>query len=88
VAAEAVSVWRSRPCLVSAVVVGSCVGTAMVWRFGWSLSLPPYLCFGAASVAASVTDLTDRRIPNRIVAPAYLAVGPLLALASTAGDRW
>ena len=56
----------------------------MAWRFGWSAELPAYLAFGAVAAMVTATDLAARRIPNRVVGPAFV-VGPALLAAASAG---
>lgn len=60
----------------------------MVWRFGWSAALPAYVYFGAIAALVSFSDLFTRRVPNRIVLPAYLVAPALLALSSVSSGRW
>jgi leader peptidase (prepilin peptidase) / N-methyltransferase len=69
-------------------VAGVAVETVIAWRFGWSLTLPAYLIFGAAGTIVSITDLATRRIPNAIVLPAYPVAGAMLVAASAADGRW
>ena len=68
--------------------LGAAIGAAMAWRFGWSPELPAYLAFGAVAATVTVTDLVARRIPNRVVAPAYVAGLVLLVLASSGSGTW
>lgn len=68
--------------------LGTGVEAVMVWRFGWSAALPDYVYLGAVATVVGATDLVTRRVPDRVVLPAYL-IGPgLLALASVTSDRW
>jgi len=64
------------------------IEAAVVWRFGWSAPLAAYSCLAVIGAAVSVTDLTVRRIPNRIVVPAYPITAVLLATASTSSGLW
>jgi leader peptidase (prepilin peptidase)/N-methyltransferase len=60
----------------------------MVWRFGWSATLPAFLYLGAILVVISAADLTTGRVPNRVVLPAYI-VGPgLFVIASAISGTW
>lgn len=77
----------SRPRL-AAVAVGAAVEAALAWRFGWSVTLPAYLVFGAAATAVSVSDLACRLVPDRVTAPAFLAGVVLLAVASAHSGQW
>ncbi|ADG74726.1 peptidase A24A domain protein [Cellulomonas flavigena DSM 20109] len=49
---------------------------------GWSWSLPAVLYLVAISVALTLIDLDVKRLPDRIVLPAYVVAPVLLALAS------
>jgi leader peptidase (prepilin peptidase)/N-methyltransferase len=60
----------------------------MVWRFGWSATLPAYLAFAAAGATVTVSDLAARRIPNHVVAPAFLLGVGLLSAASSESGLW
>jgi leader peptidase (prepilin peptidase)/N-methyltransferase len=60
----------------------------MVWRFGWSAALPAFLYFGAVVVVIGSADLSTRRVPNRVVLPAYV-IGPgFLVIASAVSGPW
>lgn len=61
---------------------------ALALRLGWTPSLPAYLFLGAVCAAVSVVDATTRRIPNRIVLPAYPVGGLLLAFAAASDGAW
>lgn len=74
--------------IAAASVLGVGIEAAIAWRLGWSADLPAYLVFGAAGAAVTVTDLAERRIPNRIVATAYLLGLGLLAVASVESGMW
>jgi leader peptidase (prepilin peptidase)/N-methyltransferase len=71
-----------------ACALGAVIEAAMAWRFGWSAELPAYLAFGAVAATVTVTDLAARRIPNRVVAPAYIAGLALLVGASAGAGPW
>ncbi len=48
----------------------------VAWRFGLDAALPVYLFLAALSIALGAIDLDTRRLPHRIVLPAYpIAVG-------------
>jgi leader peptidase (prepilin peptidase)/N-methyltransferase len=74
--------------IAATCALGSGIEAAMAWRFGWSAELPAYLAFGAAAAAVTVTDLAARRIPDRVVAPAYVTGPVLLAVASAGSGSW
>jgi leader peptidase (prepilin peptidase)/N-methyltransferase len=61
---------------------------AVVWRFGWSAPLAAYSCLAVIGVVVSATDLATRRIPNRIVVPAYPITAALLVVASVSSGLW
>lgn len=58
------------------------------WRFGLSAALPAYLYLAAIGVALFMIDIDVKRLPNRIVLPAYVALPVLLALASWGTGDW
>ncbi len=74
--------------IAATCILGAGIEVAMAWRFGWSAELPAYLAFGAVGVIVSGTDLATRRIPNRIVAPAYVTGAVLLAVVSAGSGSW
>lgn len=61
---------------------------ALALRLGWTPALPAYLFLGAVCAGVSVVDATTRRIPNRIVLPAYPVGGLLLTVAAASDDAW
>jgi leader peptidase (prepilin peptidase)/N-methyltransferase len=74
--------------VLAACVLGAGVEGATCWRFGWSGALPAYLYFGAVATVVSATDLANRRVPNRVVLPAYVIGPALLALPSLISGQW
>jgi leader peptidase (prepilin peptidase)/N-methyltransferase len=76
--------FNARAHIAATCALGTLIEAAMAWRFGWSAELPAYLAFGAVAATVTVTDLAARRIPNRVVGPAYF-VGPALLAAASAG---
>lgn len=74
--------------IAAAGSLGAVMTAVMAWRFGSSATLPAYLAFGAAAAAVTATDLAVRRIPNRVVAPAYLLGLALLSAASAESGSW
>lgn len=54
----------------------ACLFAITGWRFGFNAALPVYLFLAALSIALSAIDLDTKRLPDRIVLPAYpIAVG-------------
>ncbi|MDA8283424.1 MAG: A24 family peptidase [Actinomycetota bacterium] len=74
--------------IMAAAGLGAVIEAAMVWRFGWSDSFPAYLVFGVAAAVVSVTDVTIRRVPNRVVVSTALGGLVLLAAASAGSGAW
>lgn len=74
--------------LATTIAAGACVEGLIVWRFGWSAPLLAYLLFGGLTVAVSITDLTTRRVPNRLVLIGYVLGAVLLVVASAASGGW
>lgn len=74
--------------LATTIAAGACVEGLIVWRFGWSAPLPAYLLFGGLTVAVSITDLTTRRVPNRLVLIGYVLGDVLLVVASATSGGW
>ncbi len=74
--------------LAAVIAAGACVEGLVVWRFGWSVPLPAYLLFGSLTVAVSITDLTTRRVPNRLVVIGYVLGAVLLVVASATSRGW
>lgn len=80
-----------RSALVRVAVMASLTAiadAALALRLGWTASLPAYLLLGAVCAAISVLDAATRRIPNRIVLPAYPVGGMLLTVAAASDDAW
>jgi leader peptidase (prepilin peptidase)/N-methyltransferase len=61
----------------------------VLWRFGLTLDLPPYLYLGAVAVALVMINFDLGRLPDSIVLPSYI-VGALLLLPAGAvnADLW
>lgn len=74
--------------LAAIIAAGTCVEGLVVWRFGWSVPLPAYLLFGSLTVAVSITDLTTRRVPNRLALIGFVLGTVLLVVASAASGGW
>lgn len=67
-----------------AVVVGALAGAAA----GWSALLPAFVALALAGIPLVVIDFEHHRLPNRLVYPAALAAGVLLAVAAAVDDDW
>jgi leader peptidase (prepilin peptidase)/N-methyltransferase len=76
--------WRP---LVLAAVCAAVLGLFAA-RLGADAALAPFALFGLALVAVSAVDLEHLIIPNRIVYPAALVVGPLLVVSSAVDGRF
>ena len=74
--------------LAAVASLAAVADVALALRLGWTASLPAYLYFGAVCAGVSVVDATARRIPNRIVLPAYPVGGLLLTVAAVSDDAW
>jgi leader peptidase (prepilin peptidase)/N-methyltransferase len=72
---------------VSAVVTAALFGAAAV-HFGRDLALAPYCVFLALLVAVSVTDLTHRLVPRRMIYGALVLIVPLLVATSAVDHTW
>ena len=73
--------------------VGSAVTTAALFagaaaHFGRDLVLAPFCVFFALLVAISVTDLSHRLVPRRLVYPALALIAPLLVATSAVDHTW
>ena len=72
---------------------GAAVVTAILFggaadHFGRDLLLAPFCVFFAMLVAVSVTDLSHRLVPRRLLYPALVLIIPLLVAASAVDHRW
>jgi leader peptidase (prepilin peptidase) / N-methyltransferase len=72
---------------VVAVVTGALFGAAAV-HFGRDLVLAPYCVFLALLVEVSVTDLTHRLVPRRLIYGALALIVPLLVATSAVDHTW
>ena len=65
------------------------IDVAITLGLGWSPALPAYLLFGVCAATVTVTDLVERRIPNRVVGPGAVGALSLLGVAAgVSGDPW
>ena len=79
----------SPPRIATTLVLAAYIDAALSWRFDLSLALLAYLVFGTVGAVVVVTDFTTRKIPARLVLPAYpLALGPLAVAAAGHGHWW
>ena len=69
------------------VVTGSLFGLAAV-HFGRDLVLAPYCVFFALLVVISVTDLSHRLVPRRLIYGALALIVPLLVASSAVDHTW
>ncbi|WP_194896880.1 prepilin peptidase [Catenulispora pinisilvae] len=65
-----------------AAILGAGFGALVGARFGLSACLPAYLYLAALAPPLAVADATTRRLPNRILLPAYPIGAALLAFAA------
>ena len=74
--------------IAGAVLAALVVEAAMVWRFGWSPPLAAYSYLALTGAVVSATDLAARRVPNRVVLPAYPITAALLVTACLPSGQW
>ena len=74
--------------ITGTVLAGMVIEAAMAWRFGWSPPLPAYSFLALTGAVVSATDLAARRVPNRVVLPAYPITAALLVTASLPSGPW
>ena len=71
--------FRDTPCVKVAIAGCSALAAlAAVWRLGTDWALFPFLGLVVVGAALAWIDLTQRRLPNRLVLPAIAASVPLL----------
>ncbi len=71
----------------AAVLTGALFGLAAV-HFGRDLTLAPYCVFFALLVVISITDLSHRLVPRRLIYGALALIVPLLVAASAVDHTW
>ena len=77
------------PGRVAGTVLAAMVIEAVVaWRFGWSSPLAAYSYLALTGAVVSATDLAARRVPNRVVLPAYPVTAALLVVACLPSGPW
>jgi leader peptidase (prepilin peptidase)/N-methyltransferase len=72
---------------VAALCTGALLGAAAA-HFGRDLILAPFCVFFAMLVAVSLTDLSHRLVPRRLVYSAMALVVPLLVASAAVDHRW
>jgi leader peptidase (prepilin peptidase)/N-methyltransferase len=72
---------------IAAVATGALFGAAAA-HFGRDLVLAPYCVFLALLVVVSVTDLTHRLVPRRLIYGALALIVPLLVATSAVDHTW
>ena len=78
--------WAVRPPVVE---LGTGVLFALTaWRFGPVWELPAFLALAAAGVLLTVIDVQHRRLPNRVLVPAFVAGAVLLTAAAALTGDW
>jgi leader peptidase (prepilin peptidase)/N-methyltransferase len=87
-AAGLVPTGRSRGRQAAAAVVTGALFGAEAAHFGRDLIVAPFCVFFAMLVAVSMTDLSHRLVPRRLVYPAMVAVAALLVATSAVDHRW
>ncbi len=73
--------------LGAAIATGVLFGAAAA-RFGWHLVLAPYCVFFAMLATVSVTDLTHRLVPRRLVFGGMTLIVPLLVATAGLAGSW
>jgi leader peptidase (prepilin peptidase)/N-methyltransferase len=71
----------------AAIVTGVLFG-ALANHFGRDIVLAPYCVFVAMLVAVSITDLTHRLVPRRLIYPGLALIVPLLVATSAVDHVW
>ncbi|MPZ60193.1 MAG: prepilin peptidase [Propionibacteriales bacterium] len=69
-------------------VASAAVCGVLGWRLGWSPALPMWVYLGMVGVVLAYVDWRTRLLPTRLVAPSYLIVGVLAALATLLDGDW
>ncbi len=60
----------------------------VLWHFGWSWELPPYLYLASVGLALAVIDLDTKRLPNVLTLPSYVVLGLLFLLPAAIDGDW
>ena len=74
--------------IAGTVLAGMVIEAVVVWRFGWSPPLAAYSYLALTGAVVSATDLAARRVPNRVVLPAYPITAALLVAACLPSGPW
>jgi leader peptidase (prepilin peptidase)/N-methyltransferase len=70
--------------LAAATLLTAATLAATVWRFGFSAQLPAFAYFALVSVPLAFTDARERRLPDVVTLPSYVAAALLLGMAALA----
>ena len=71
--------------------LGAVTGAACAWMaigVGLTWALPAFEVLAVTCVVLATIDITVRRVPDRLLMPAYAAFGGLLLIAAAAGGQW
>jgi len=79
---------HSTPRMAGAAVVTGGLWAAAALRFGQHLVVMPFLVFLALGVVVSVTDLSHRLIPRKLLYAAVALILPLEVIVSAVDDTW
>jgi leader peptidase (prepilin peptidase)/N-methyltransferase len=72
----------------AAAIITGALFAAAAHQFGRDIVLAPYCVFFALLVAVSVTDLTHRLVPRRLIYPGLALIVPLLVATSAVDHVW
>lgn len=76
--------WRA-----ATIASVAAVESALVWRFGWTVSLAAYTYLGAALTVGAVIDARTLTMPNLLLWPSYpISLGLFALAAADAGTWW
>ncbi len=60
----------------------------MLWSFGWTWELPPYLYLASVGLALAAIDLDTKRLPNALTLPSYVVLGLLFVIPAAVDGDW
>jgi leader peptidase (prepilin peptidase)/N-methyltransferase len=60
----------------------------MLWNFGWTWELPPYLYLASVGLALAAIDLDTKRLPNALTLPSYVVLGLLFLVPALVDGDW
>lgn len=78
--------WAVRPPTVESGTGALFALTA--WRFGATWELPAFLALAGAAILLTVVDVQHRKLPNRVLLPAFVAGAVLLTGAAALTGVW